>query len=165
MKKYRKNVAIVVFNKDRKILVCERIGRHRTPAWQFPQGGINENENVEAAAYRELFEETSIVSAKLIKILDEPIIYEYPNDVRKSLKKHNNNIEYFGQEQQWVLLYFYGEDNEINLSTKEPEFKSYKWESAEFAVNNVVDFKKASYIKALNLIKPHILNYDVSLKF
>lgn len=157
-KKYRKNVAIVVFNKSKKLLICERI--KEKGAWQFPQGGIDNGETPKDAALRELWEETSIKSAKLVTILDKPIRYEFPDDIRSKLWGKIPNNKYWGQDQYWVLLYVDSE-NEINLSTKIPEFANYKWDTAESAINSIVDFKKEAYNKALKLLKPYIDAYSI----
>lgn len=159
-KTYRQSVAIVVFNKDKKLLVCERL-KSSGEAWQFPQGGIDKGENVEDAAYRELFEETSIKSAKLIKILETPYIYSFPEKIRRRLWQVKHYDKVYGQEQHWVLFYFYGNDNEIDLNTKEREFKNYKWESAGFAMESIVDFKRDVYTKALKELVPYIESYEV----
>ena len=117
MKKYRKNAGIIVFNKNKKVLICERIGNWEQ-AWQFPQGGIDEKETAQEAAIRELKEETSISSVRAILTETTPLIYEFPPEVKANSKKKGR--DYDGQEQYWSLLLFLGEDSEINLQTKEP---------------------------------------------
>lgn len=156
-KSYRKNVAVVVFNKNKELLVCKRIRPEN--AWQFPQGGIDYNEEIEAAAYRELKEETSITSVKTIAILPDPIFYDFPEDVRKNLWKHAYNKKFYGQEQYWLLLYFYGEDREINIKTEIPEFSAFEWKDKDFIINSIVDFKRQSYEQALSLFEKHIFDY------
>lgn len=156
-KSYRKNVAIVVFNHKKELLVCERL--FLDGAWQFPQGALDIDETIEAAAFRELYEETSIKSVKKIKIIEEPIIYDFPDNIREKLWKNPKNEKFYGQEQYWALMYFYGEDKEINIRTENPEFKSFAWESYEFILNNIVYFKKNSYEKALKALKPYIEEY------
>ena len=48
---YRANVGIVLSNSEGAVLWARRAGRD---AWQFPQGGINADEDPEQAMYREL---------------------------------------------------------------------------------------------------------------
>ena len=54
---YRLNVAMIVLNEDNKVLLCKR---RNTENWQFPQGGVDENENIESAMFRELNEEVGL---------------------------------------------------------------------------------------------------------
>lgn len=158
MKKYRKNAGIIVFNKNKKVLICERIGNWEQ-AWQFPQGGIDEKETAQEAAIRELKEETSISSVRAILTETTPLIYEFPPEVKANSKKKGR--DYDGQEQYWSLLLFLGEDSEINLQTKEPEFKSWKWIDIENADKNVVSFKKEVYRTIINKYKPIIEKYKI----
>ena len=113
----RSGVGIVVLNKDNKIFVAKRIDNPKN-FWQMPQGGVDEGENFLSAAYRELEEETSIKSVDLIKELDGSITYELPDRLLGIIWKG----KYKGQKQKWFLMKFTGEDSEININTKKPEF-------------------------------------------
>jgi putative (di)nucleoside polyphosphate hydrolase len=146
---YRKNVGIIVFNDDGKVLLCER--KDTAGGWQFPQGGIDEGETYLETAKREIFEETAITSIKLIAKLDEPIRYDFPGYIL-----NKNNFKHIGQEMNWVLYKFVGDDEEINLKTKIPEFKNYKWVDIDEAPEKVVDFKKDVYKKVVKYFKPFI---------
>ena len=156
---YRKCAGAVVFNKDGKVFVASRLGM--TNAWQFPQGGIEKNETIEEAARRELFEETSISSVKLIHSEKQPIRYEFPKHIKNNFTK--NGIHSDGQDIFFSLFYFEGKEQEINLETKEQEFDSYMWESFDFAVSQVVDFKKDVYTSIANKFAPIIDQYLKSL--
>ena len=74
---YRLNVGIIVANNEGKLLLCKRRGIN---SWQFPQGGIDKNEDPLNAAKRELFEEVGISSkyVKLIKSSDDWYKYDVP---------------------------------------------------------------------------------------
>lgn len=157
MSYYRKCAGIIVFNQDKKVLVCERIGSRRNQ-WQFPQGGIMRKEAAEKAAIRELKEETSITSVRAVQCLDEPLRYDFPNPVRRGLKKRGINS--FGQDMYWTLLYFYGTNSEINVATKEPEFRAWEWVEPDEAAERIVHFKKEVYVKAVAYFKPFIDTYS-----
>ena len=90
----------------------------------MPQGGVDDGEDYLAAAFRELEEETSIKNVKLIKELDGLIIImNYLNHLLGIIWKG----KYRGQRQKWFLMKFLGEDKEINIKTKNPEFCEWKW--------------------------------------
>ena len=154
MKSYRKCAGVIVFNDTKKVLVCAR-NDNQSFNWQFPQGGIEFNENPLDAALRELREETSIVSVRPVKTLLSPLRYDFPVDVlQKPIAQ-----KYIGQEVYWSLLYFFGQDDEINLSTNEPEFKAYEWVNPQEAVSRIIDFKKEVYQQAVQKLAPCIDEY------
>ena len=136
----RSGVGIVVLNKKNKVFVAKRIDNQKN-FWQMPQGGVDKGEEYLAAAYRELEEETSIKNVELIKELDGLISYELP----KNLLGIIWNGRYKGQIQKWFLMRFLGNDNEINIKTKYPEFCDWKWIDLENITDQVVDFKLHVY--------------------
>ena len=156
MKQYRKCAGIIVFNKDKKVLICAR-NDAKGLNWQFPQGGVESDEQPLNAALRELKEETSISSVNSVKTLSYGMKYDFPDYVLK----HSKGIgkKYDGQEIYWNLLYFYGNDDEIDLNTKEPEFKAYEWVEPREAVERIIDFKKSVYKSAIQELEQTILSY------
>ena len=146
MKDYYKNlplrsgVGIVVLNKNNKIFVAKRIDNPKN-FWQMPQGGIDEGEDYLSAAYRELKEETSITKVELIKELDGFITYLLPDHLLGIIWKG----KYKGQKQKWFIMKFTGEDKEINIQTKKPEFLKWKWIELDTLTEVVVDFKLHVY--------------------
>ena len=137
---FRNGVGIVVLNKDNKVFVAKRIDNPKN-FWQMPQGGIDEGEDHLSAALRELKEETSITKVELIKELDGFITYELPDHLLGIIWKGR----YKGQKQKWFLMKFTGEDKEINIQTKKPEFLEWKWIDLENLTEVVVDFKLHVY--------------------
>ena len=144
----RNGVGIVVLNKKNKVLVEKRIDNPKN-YWQMPQGGVDKGEDFIKAAYRELEEETNIKSVKLIKELDGTITYELPNHLLGIIWKGR----YRGQKQKWFLMRFVGEDKEIDIKTKNPEFLDWKWIDIDQITEVVVDFKLHVYKELKEKIK------------
>tara|TARA_B100000965_G_C19459270_1_gene698928 strand:- start:450 stop:929 length:480 start_codon:yes stop_codon:yes gene_type:complete len=138
----RSGVGIVLLNKKNQVFVARRID-NPNGFWQMPQGGIDKNEDYLKAAYRELKEETSVISVKLIKELDGFITYELPSYLLGIIWKG----KFKGQKQKWFVMRFLGEDSEINVQTKYPEFLEWKWINLNKITEVVVDFKLDVYKK------------------
>ena len=149
---YRSGVGIVVLNKDNKVFVAKRIDNPKN-FWQMPQGGVDKNEDYLSAAYRELEEETSIKSVELISELDGFITYDLPDHLLGIIWKGR----YKGQTQKWYLMRFTGNDEEINIKTKHPEFLQWKWVELDQITDLVVKFKLELYKEVKDKVKK-ILN-------
>ena len=144
----RSGVGIVVLNQENKVFVAKRIDNPKN-FWQMPQGGINSGEDFLKAAYRELAEETSIKNVKLIKELDGMITYELPDHLLGIIWKG----KYRGQKQKWFLMRFIGEEKEIDIKTKNPEFLDWKWVNIDEITETVVNFKFHVYQELKEKIK------------
>ena len=138
----RNGVGIILLNRENKIFVAKRIDNPKD-FWQMPQGGVDEGEDFLKAAFRELEEETSIKKAELIKELDGSTTYELPDHLLGIIWKG----KYRGQKQKWFLMRFIGDENEINIKTKNPEFSDWKWLDLDQITETVVDFKLHVYKK------------------
>ena len=136
----RNGVGIVVLNDKNKVFVAKRIDNPKYH-WQMPQGGVDKGENLLAAAYRELEEETSIKNVKLIQEINGTMTYELPDHLLGIIWKG----KYKGQKQKWFIVKFNGQENEININTKHPEFLDWKWIDIKELTNEVVDFKLHVY--------------------
>ncbi len=152
-KKYRQNVGAVII-KNNLLWAGKRLDskNDKNSGWQFPQGGIEDNENSDSAIYREILEETGIKKdkIKLLKKMDKSLKYDFPPEV---IKKNIFN-DYCGQEQYWYIFKFLGNDSDINLnSTNEQEFITWEWKTDDFMIKNIVEFKKCVYIKLINWMK------------
>ena len=144
----RKGVGVVLLNKDNQIFVARRIDNPKD-FWQMPQGGIDKGETPLEAAYRELKEETSIKSVKIIQEIKDEITYNLPDNLLGIIWKG----KYKGQTQKWLVMKFLGDDKEIDLKTKHPEFLEWKWINVENITDKVVDFKLHVYEKIKNEVK------------
>ena len=144
----RSGVGIIVLNKDNKVFVAKRIDNPKN-FWQMPQGGVDEGEDFLKAALRELMEETSIKNVELMKELDGTITYELPDHLLGIIWKG----KYRGQKQKWFLMRFIGEEKEINIKTKNPEFLEWKWIDIDEITEVVVDFKLNVYRQLKEKVK------------
>ena len=144
----RSGVGIIVLNKNNKVFVAKRIDNPKN-FWQMPQGGVDKNEDFLTAALRELKEETNIENVELIKELDGTTTYELPDNLLGIIWKG----KYRGQEQKWFLMRFKGNENEINLRTKHPEFLDWQWIELDKITKYVVNFKLDIYKIIKNKVK------------
>tara|TARA_B100001769_G_scaffold149247_1_gene117003 strand:+ start:443 stop:919 length:477 start_codon:yes stop_codon:yes gene_type:complete len=144
----RNGVGIVLLNHENKVFVGKRIDNPKN-FWQMPQGGVDEGEDLISAAYRELEEETSIKNVELLKELDGNTIYILPDHLLGIIWKG----KYKGQKQKWFLMRYLGDDKEVNVKTKKPEFLDWKWIELELITDVVVDFKFNVYKQLKEQIK------------
>jgi putative (di)nucleoside polyphosphate hydrolase len=138
----RIGVGIILLNNENSIFVGKRIDNPGN-FWQMPQGGVEKNENYLIAAKRELEEETGIKSVELIKEFDEWLEYELPKNLLGKIWKGR----YRGQKQKWFIMKFVGNNKEINIKTKYPEFLEWKWIELDNITDVVVNFKLNIYKK------------------
>ena len=144
----RIGVGIVLLNSDNKVFVGKRID-NPVNFWQLPQGGVDNNEDLLSAANRELKEETSVKSVRLIKEIDNWLTYELPKNLLGKIWKG----KYRGQKQKWFIMRFIGNDEEINVKTKNAEFKEWKWIDTNQLTNVAVSFKLEVYKSILKELK------------
>ena len=144
----RTGVGIVVLNKKNQVFLAKRIDNPKN-FWQMPQGGVDNGEEFYEAAIRELEEETSIKTVSLIKEIDDLTTYLLPNHLVGIIWKGR----YKGQKQKWFVVRFDGDEKEINIHTKHPEFLDWKWVNIENLTDEIVDFKIHVYKKIQEELK------------
>ncbi len=144
---YRPCAGIVLINSEGLIFAGRRIdsssGAHE--AWQMPQGGIDKGEKPRTAALRELVEETSVSKVEIIAKTKGWITYDLPEHLLGKVWKG----KYCGQKQKWYAMRFLGQESEINIETDHPEFRTWKWATAEELIETVVTFKRDVYVRVL----------------
>ena len=143
----RKGVGVILLNNKNQVFVGKRRD-NPGDKWQMPQGGVDEGEDNITAMQRELIEETSIKNIKIIKEIENVFEYELPENLVGIIWKG----KFRGQKQKWFIARFLGQDSEINLKTKHPEFIRWKWLEPEKLPDVIVDFKKILYLKLLKEI-------------
>lgn len=138
---YRPNVGVVLFHPDGRVWLGKRANTDGPHCWQFPQGGVDDGEDLEAAARRELAEETGATSATYLGRTDGWLTYDYPPLVRPELARG-----WKGQRQVWFALRFDGEETEFDLAAHHhPEFDAWRWGYLAEAPELIVPFKRAAY--------------------
>ena len=147
----RNGVGVVILNNKNEIFVGKRKD-NPVNKWQMPQGGVDEGESYLSAMRRELFEETSIKNIKILKEIDGFFEYELPKELIGIIWKG----KFRGQKQKWFITKFIGEDDEINLKTKNPEFIAWKWVMPDELPDLIVDFKRNMYLEILKNIRRFI---------
>ncbi len=150
---YRPCVGVVLINSEGLIWVGQRID-NPVPAWQMPQGGIDDGEDHTDAALRELWEETGVKSDK-VEILGQTanwVTYDLPPDLLGKVWKG----KYRGQKQKWYLLRYLGQDADITIDTDHPEFSAWKWIGTEELIRSIVPFKRAVYEEVLAYFVDHL---------
>jgi len=142
---FRSNVGIVICNKQGQLLWAKRIGQS---AWQFPQGGIKQSESVEDALYRELDEEVGLAETD-VTILHQTsdwLHYRLP----ENFVRHRSEPLCIGQKQKWFLLGLDCPESSVKLTrSKAPEFDDWRWVNYWYPVDQVIEFKRDVYRKAL----------------
>lgn len=141
-RRYRLGVGMVLLNPNNQVFVAQRID-NPGPAWQMPQGGIDEGEDPLAAVYRELEEETSIApsAVELVASSQDWLSYDFPEDLAAKLW----GGAFKGQKQMWYLGRFSGREQDINLETDHPEFSAWKWVPFGDVPGLIVPFKRPLY--------------------
>ncbi|MFA5957707.1 RNA pyrophosphohydrolase [Hyphomicrobium sp.] len=150
---YRPCVGQMVINSEGLVWVGRRAdlpgdAEGRGTWWQMPQGGIDGDEAPAAAARRELFEETAIVSVEQIAELSSWVTYDLPPELLGVAW----GGRYRGQKQKWFAYRFTGHDSEISITPPEgleAEFVEWRWARADDLLEQIVPFKREVYRQVL----------------
>ena len=156
---YRPNVGIALFNRQGLVFagLAHASGPERIEpgyAWQMPQGGIEPDEDIVAAARRELAEETRVSSVSLLAATDDWWSYDFP-----PYDGPPHKLSAFrGQRQRWVAFRFEGDASEIDVldpgGPEAPEFSEWGWFRLADLPDMVVSFKREVYRKVANVFAP-----------
>jgi putative (di)nucleoside polyphosphate hydrolase len=139
---YRPNVGVVLFNAEGRVWLGRRLGAPGPYNWQFPQGGVDDGEDLLDAAQRELAEETGVVSTRFLARTEDWIVYDFPPEYAGSKAARG----WKGQRQVWFALRFEGEESEVRLDHHhEIEFDAWRWADLFEAADLVAPFKRPAY--------------------
>lgn len=147
---YRANVGIILTNGSGRVLLAGRAGR---TGWQFPQGGVQPRESVEAAMFRELEEEIGLTDGdvEIIGQTRDWLRYQLP----KRYIRRDRNPVCIGQKQRWFLLQLMSDPDRVRLdTTAQPEFDRWRWVDYWRPVKEVIYFKRQVYVRALFELGP-----------
>jgi putative (di)nucleoside polyphosphate hydrolase len=147
---YRPCVGMMVVNPAGRVLVGQRFDSV-VEAWQMPQGGVDEGEDIRAAALRELREEVGTDAVTIVAETQNWLHYDLPEHLIARLW----NGQFRGQKQRWFLMQL-EDPSRINIATEHPEFKAVDWVSVEALTTLVVPFKKALYEEVIAQFTPHL---------
>ena len=152
---YRPCAGFMLVNQQSLVFVGQRLEKRAHGKWQMPQGGIDQGEDPETAALRELEEETG-VTPELVEMIapsSEVMRYDLPPELLGKIWKGR----YRGQEQHWYLGRFLGSDADINLNAHDPaEFGEYRWVEPSQLPELIVPFKREVYQKLVEEFAPLI---------
>lgn len=147
-KNFRPNVAAIILSakypQKCEIFIASRVDI--TNAWQFPQGGIDDNETVKEALFRELKEEIGTNDVEIIAEYPTWVSYLFPPIIA------NKMYPYDGQKQKYYLVKL-KKGAKININTEEPEFSEYKFVSSKDIYNHITFFKRTVYKQVLKYFK------------
>ncbi len=150
---YRPCVGVMLVNRTGGVFAGQRLD-NLGDAWQMPQGGIDPGEEPEAAALRELGEETGIPPAlvEVVARMPDPIAYDLPLDLVPKLWKGR----YRGQTQIWFLMRYLGSDAQVKIETDHPEFRAWRWVAPDELLAKIVPFKQATYAAVIRAFEAHL---------
>jgi len=148
---YRPCVGIMLINQADQVFVAKRIDT-KVEAWQMPQGGIDDGEKPQEAAFREMEEEIGTRNAKILHVHKGWLSYDLPEHLMGKVWKG----KYGGQKMKWYLMRYLGQDHDIDLKTAHPEFSAWKWLDMAKLPGTIVEFKRPLYTQLAAYFGPYI---------
>ena len=150
---YRPCVGVMLINAEGLVFAGQRLD-NPAPAWQMPQGGIDDGEKPREAAYRELWEETG-VTRELVEFVGKThgwVTYDLPPELLGKVW----GGKYRGQKQKWFLFRYLGRDDQVDIATEHPEFAQWRWIAADEMLASIVPFKRAVYEEVIRSFRAYL---------
>ncbi len=157
---YRLNVGIIIANDTEQLFWGRRVGQH---AWQFPQGGVAQNESAQEAMFREHKEEVGLdkKDVEILAVTKHWLKYRLP----KQYVRQGNKPLVIGQKQKWFLLQLKCPEQKIRLDICDtPEFDSWRWVDSELPPTQVIYFKRQVYRQAIKELSPFLNKTHTSVR-
>jgi putative (di)nucleoside polyphosphate hydrolase len=152
---YRPNVGIILVNRFNQVLWARRAGHD---GWQFPQGGVRQNETPDQALYRELYEEVGLghEHVEIVARTRDWLRYDLPEPYLQRIRRRGDN-NFRGQKQLWYLLHLTASDSKVCLDASgKPEFDKWIWLDWWNALEQIVEFKREVYEVAMKELVRHL---------
>lgn len=150
---YRPNAGIVLFNRAGLTWLGRRFAEKGPYVWQWPQGGMDAGEDPQAAALRELYEETGAHAEQVeyLGTITDWLAYDFPPDVLAQRRKN-----WRGQRQRWFAYRYLGADADFDLKAVPPqEFERFEWVSLQDAVTRIIPWKRPVYAAVAEAFAPY----------
>jgi putative (di)nucleoside polyphosphate hydrolase len=151
---YRSNVAAIILKNDYpdkcEIFLAKRICDNNKSSWQFPQGGIDNEESAKEALFRELKEEIGTNDVEILCEHPEWISYKFPKHIK--YKDDDKMRGYVGQTQKYFLVKL-KKNAKINIHTQEAEFSHYKFVNVNDVLSKSSFVKRKIYSKVIGYFK------------
>jgi putative (di)nucleoside polyphosphate hydrolase len=140
MEKYRTGVMAVIINEQKEVLVGQR--SDHPEIWQFPQGGLEVDETLEQAFFREVKEELGNNQCEILKKADSTTNYKWPRGGRDQV---------VGQEHHWFLARYINGASP-SLAESDHCFITWKWVTPEEALTLNYEWKRPALQKGLQAL-------------
>lgn len=120
---YRASTVALIIDKNKNILIIQK-NSFKPNEWDFPGGGIDNNENAEETILRELKEELGSKNFRILKMDKNIDKYNWPEEyILWRQEKFGKTFR--GQERKRFLVEYLGNKKEIKI--EEEEIRKYKW--------------------------------------
>ena len=144
---------VLLLDAQDRVLLFRFDAGDRPAFWATPGGAIDPGESYADAAKRELREETGLDPEHVEVVGATPgwLRYRLPS----RCVRRGSRPTCIGQKQVWFLLKMRCDETTLRLDlTDKPEFDAFRWVDFWYPCDNVVQFKREVYVRALRHLAP-----------